>query len=168
MPGDDDATRIHRLALFLDWLADAVLLSHDGLPPGDRPEAAEELPAGLFLAPDVLVKGEGAALALRSGMLEQVAKVVERSCDDTLLPSLGAKEARHLARVLRFLVEQGWRPAETTYQTATMRLSSFWERLAECVGEPVERGRCLAAAWRFAERHDDIGRLGALLGHLGG
>jgi hypothetical protein len=45
-----------------------------------------------------------------------------------------------------------------------MRLSQFWERLAECVGDQVERGRCLALAWRFAERHDDIRRLGALIG----
>src|SRR4051812_28012046 len=29
----------------------------------------------------------------------------------------------------------------------------------------VERGRCLAAAWRFAERHADVQRLGGLLGH---
>jgi O-acetyl-ADP-ribose deacetylase (regulator of RNase III) len=164
MPGDDEATRIHRLGLFIDWLADAVLLGHGDLPPADRAGAAEDLPSGLFLAPDVPAVGEGAADNLRSGLLDQVAKVVERSCDGAFCPELGPKEARHLARVLRFLVEQGWRPAETAEQTATMRLSQFWERLAGCVDDPVERGRCLAAAWRFAERHDDVRRLGALLG----
>jgi hypothetical protein len=60
-------------------------------------------------------------------------------------------------------VEQGWRPADT----AGVRLSHFWERLAECVGDPVERDRCLALAWRFAERHEDVRRLGGLLGHAG-
>jgi O-acetyl-ADP-ribose deacetylase (regulator of RNase III) len=165
MPGEDEGTRIHRLALFLDWLADAVLLGPHDLPSADQPGAAEDLPAGLFLAPDVLVEGTGPVHALRRGLLEQVAKVVEASCDGALRPDLGAKEARHLARMLRFLVEQGWRPSERAFQTAAMRLARFWERLAECVGDPVERARCLAAAWRFAERHDDIQRLGKLLGH---
>jgi hypothetical protein len=72
-----------------------------------------------------------------------------------------------MARVLRFLIEQGWRPAETRRETARMRLARFWERLADCVGDPVERERCLAAAWRFAEPHPDVLRLGALLGHVG-
>jgi hypothetical protein len=46
-------------------------------------------------------------------------------------------------------------------------LSGLWERLADCVDDPVERPRCLAAAWRFAERHEDVRRLGALLSHPG-
>jgi hypothetical protein len=120
------------------------------------------------VAPDVPAVGGGAAHELRSGLLDQVAKVVERACDGAFCPELGPKEARHLARVLRFLVEQGWRPAETATQTATMRLSQFWERLAGCVDDAVEHGHCLAAAWRFAERHDDVRRLGALLGHVDG
>ncbi len=164
MPGDDQQTRIHQLALFLDWLADAVLLGPDDLPAGEGPGAAGDLPAGLFLAPDVRVEEDSAAADLRTALLDEVARVVERSCDQKLSPDLSANEARHLARVLRFLVEQGWRPAETSEQTATMRLSNFWERLAERVDEPVERGRCLAAAWRFAERDDDVRRLGKLLG----
>jgi hypothetical protein len=156
MPADDDATRIRQLAIFLDWLADAALLGHDALPAGERPGAAEDLPAGLFLTPDVPVEGEGAAEDLRRGLLEGVAEVVGGSCDRALSP----KEARHLARVLRFLVEQGWRPTGA-------RLPRLWERLAECVGDPVERDRCLAAAWHFTERHEDVQRLRALLGHEG-
>jgi hypothetical protein len=61
-----------------------------------------------------------------------------------------------------FLVEQGWRPgwrqAETASRTAAVRL-------AECVGDLDERDRCRAAAWRFAERYEDVQRLGGLLGH---
>lgn len=90
---------------------------------------------------------------------------MEEACDRTRQLDVGAFEARHLARVLRFLVEYGWRPDETDFETATMRLSRFWARLAECVGDPVARDRCLAAAWRFAERHADVKRLGKLLGH---
>jgi hypothetical protein len=90
---------------------------------------------------------------------------VEDACDRKRRPDLAAPEARHLARVLRSLVEQGWRPVDPDWRKAGMRLSQFWERLAECVGSPIERDRCLAAAWRFAERHEEVMRLGALLGH---
>jgi len=131
------------------------------MPAGEGPAAAEDLPAGLFLAPDVQTRDDGPARELRSILLDEVAKVVERACDRE--EPLKANEARHLARVLRFLVEQGWRPAETHDQTATMRLSRFWERLAGRVDDPVERDRCLAAAWRFAERDEDVRRLGKRL-----
>jgi O-acetyl-ADP-ribose deacetylase (regulator of RNase III) len=166
MPGADAAERIHQLALFLDWLADAVLLGHDAVP-DERLRSAEELPAGLFLTPDVRVSGDGAAQAVRRAFLDQVAAVVEAGCDDKLGGGLGPQEARHLARVLHFLVEQGWRPADAGGRTATMRLSRFWERLAEAVGDVAARERCLAAAWRFAERYEDVRRLGKLLGHAG-
>ena len=164
MPSSDEEERVHQLALFLDWLADTVLLGHGG-PPGEQPGTAAELPAGLFLAPDVHVMGNRPADALRAGLLGEVAKVMTEACDRTRHPNLSPQEARHLARVLRFLIDQGWRPPEVDRRTAGVLLSQFWERLAECVDDPVDRDRCLAKAWSFAERHEDIRRLGNLLRH---
>jgi hypothetical protein len=164
MPADDLESRVHQLALFLDWLADAVLLGQGSLSLGDRVSSAADLPAGLFLAPDAGVNGAATCDVLRGSLLDQPAVVVETACDASRCPDLGPSEAKHVARVLRFLVEQGWRPAEMSSLTAGVRLSQFWERLAECVGDSVERDRCLAQAWRFAEQHDDVRRLGALLG----
>jgi O-acetyl-ADP-ribose deacetylase (regulator of RNase III) len=166
MPAGDADERVHELARFLDWLVDAALLGPGG-PSGEAAGAAAELPAGLFLAPDARVAGEGPADALRGGLLGRVAAVVEEACDRDRRPEVGPQEARHLARVLNFLVVQGWRPADATWGAAGVRLSRFWERLADCVGDSVEQARCLAAAWRFAERHDDVRRLGARLGHSG-
>src|SRR5262249_13947105 len=57
MPGGDEALRHHQLALFLDWLADAALLGPRG--PPDAPASAADLPAGLFLSPDVTAGGGG-------------------------------------------------------------------------------------------------------------
>jgi hypothetical protein len=164
MPAGDMGGRVHELALFLDWLADAVLLGSGGAAP-DQAGTAAELPAGLFLAPDVRVSGVGASDGLRAALLDRVAAVVEEACGVGRRPALGPQEARHVARVLRFLGEQGWRPAEASGRTAGARLAQFWERLAECVGDAAERDRCRALAWRFAERQEDVRRLGALLGH---
>jgi hypothetical protein len=168
MPARGAGERVHELALFLDWLADAVLLGPGNATPGGGTDSAAHLPPGLFLAPDVRASGGGPADALRAALLGPVGGVVEEACDVTRRPELNAPEARHLSRTLRSLVEQGWRPAETNLGTAGMRLSQFWERLAGCVGDPVERDRCLAAAWRFAERHEDVRRLGKALGHAPG
>jgi hypothetical protein len=168
MPAGGPGERVHELALFLDWLADAVLLGQGNAAPGGGPASAAHLPPGLFLAPDVRATGGGPADALRAALLGPVAGVVEEACDATRRPELNAPEARHLSRTLRSLVEQGWRPGETSRGTAGMRLSQFWERLAGCVGDPVERDRCLAAAWRFAESYEDVRRLGKALGHSSG
>jgi hypothetical protein len=165
MPGDDIGSRVHQLALFLDWLADAVVLG-PGVSSAEQARNAAELPAGLFLAPDVRVDGSGTSGELRTGFLRHIARVVAEACDGGR-PDLDPREARHLARALHFLVEQGWRPAEAGRRSAGVRLARFWERLAACVDDPFERDRCLAAAWRFAERHEDIRRLGVRLRHAG-
>jgi hypothetical protein len=109
MPAGQADERVHELALFLDWLADAALLGPVGAP-AEAVGTAADLPAGLFLASDAKAVGTGPADDLRASLLGEVAAVLEEACDRDRRPDLRSQEARHLARVLRFLVEQGWRP----------------------------------------------------------
>jgi hypothetical protein len=59
MPSSNAEERVHELTLFLDWLADVVLLGEGNATPGDCPASAAHLPPRLFLAPDIRVAGEG-------------------------------------------------------------------------------------------------------------
>ena len=115
--------------LFLDWLADQIVLgAHD-----------------LFLARDV--PGTGALEALRHQLIEEVGREVEQSCKQPLVES----EADRLAEVLAFLTEHGYRPNPRS----GLSLWRMWEKLAQGVEKPTQKRRMLIRALQYTERIDD-------------
>ena len=129
MPGSQPEQRVRMSWLFLDWLADQIVLgAHD-----------------LFLARDV--PGTGALEALRHQLIEEVGREVEQSCKQPLVES----EADRLAEVLAFLTEHGYRPNPRS----GLSLWRMWEKLAQGVEEPTQKRRMLIRALQYTERIDD-------------
>ncbi len=133
MPGDRPEGRIQASVRFLDWLADQVTLNaHD-----------------LFLARDV--PGAGPLEPLRMTLIEEVGRAVVKSSKGTC----GAAEALHLAEVLSFLTDHGWRPDPR----AGLALWQIWERLADGFQDIAGKRRMLITALRYTERFDDDERI---------
>jgi hypothetical protein len=128
MPGDTAEVRVQASLRMLDWLADQVTLQgHD-----------------LFLARDV--PGDGTLEPLRQILIEEVGREVEQGC----LRPHSESEARHLAEVLAFLTEHGWRPSPNS----RLSLWELWERLADGCPDRAGRRRLLVTALRYTERID--------------
>src|SRR5262249_61934625 len=76
-------------------------------------------------------------------------------------------EMRHLAELLRFLADHGWRPPS---QSGTL-LSGIWLRLADSVADHAIRRRLLIAGLETAEGSHEVRlirrRLDALAGQSG-
>jgi hypothetical protein len=140
MPGDRSEERIRASDLFLDWLADQVTLQSQDL----------------FLARDV--PADGPLAPLRSRLIEDVGREVEKGCDNTCT----AEEAQHLAEVLGFLTDHGWRPAAR----AGLSLWQMWARLAESLADDAQKRRLLVTALRHTERADDADRIRQRLSEL--
>ncbi len=142
MPGATSAERIRASVLFLDWLADqATLQSQD-----------------LFLARDV--PADGALGALRRKLIEDVGEEVEQGCRRRL----GPEEARHLAEVLTFLTDHGWRPSPRS----GLMLWQVWEALADRFEDDAQKRRMLVTALRCTERADHNERIRQRLAELKG
>jgi hypothetical protein len=141
MPGETMAERVGASLRFLDGLADRL---------------AGEEPA-LLLARDVPMSD--ALVPLRQTLIEQVGQLVQEGCDQ---PGTEA-EARHLAEVLGFLTDHGWRPpAEMGWA-----LWQLWERLASRMTNPAGKRSLLIEALRHTERLDHTRRIREQLARLG-
>jgi hypothetical protein len=77
---------------------------------------------------------------------DQVARLV-------LSSDLSQVDSRHVAAVLEFLSQQGWRPRRH------FPLSFLWERLAANSTDVGEKRRLLVEALGYAERFDDVRRI---------
>jgi hypothetical protein len=130
MPGEQPADRVRASLRFLDWLADQVTLQTQDL----------------FLAPDV--QGKGPLEPLRQKLIEDVGREVE---EGTRGPLKG-DDARHLAEVLAFLADHGWRPQGS-------QLWKLWERLADGCSDVAGKRRMLVTALRYTERLSDDERV---------
>jgi hypothetical protein len=129
MPGDGHGDRIGASLRFLDWLADQVTLQTQDL----------------FLARDV--PGAGHLEPLRRQLIEDVGREVEQAA----CGPWGDKDAQHLAEVLAFLTDHGWRPAPGS----GLALWQLWERLADGFADAAGKRRMLITALRYTERSDD-------------
>jgi hypothetical protein len=128
MPGASAEERIRASVQFLDWLADQ----------------ATQQAQDLFLARDV--PGTGPLEPLRRKLIDDVGREVEQRCQAIS----GAEEARHLAEVLAFLTDHGWRPEPRSKRA----LWQLWESLADGFEDVAGKRRMLIAALRHAERAD--------------
>jgi len=128
--GNNKEERLFHLACLLDHIAERVAgdshlyLSH-------KPRAEKEI--------------ETSALPQK---LRELGTLLESEIDATL----NDEQARHLAIVLVFLTDQGWRPKRVS-------LSALWERLADAITNAEDRHNCLIRALAHAEQVDVITRL---------
>jgi hypothetical protein len=83
---------------------------------------------------------------LRWRLIEDLSGEVERACGGPCAP----EEAPHLAVVLSFLAEHGWRPQPGPGS----ELWRLWERLADGFPDAAGKRRMLAMALRYTERLD--------------
>jgi hypothetical protein len=127
MPGEQQEGRIRASLRFLDWLADQVTLN------------AQDL----FLAGDVPATGSLEPLRRK---LQEVGREVEQCYNGSCSPG----DAEHLAEVLAFLTDHGWRP-----QTPGLALWQLWLKLSEGFPDAAGKRRMLITALQYTERFDD-------------
>lgn len=137
VPGSEPAEQGRELLRFLDRLAERVTTRTPGL----------------FLAPDV---GVSPTLSpLRHLLAEDAGRALEEAADQELTP----EEVRHVAGVLEFLTEHGWRPAGR----GTGQLCRLWEGLARRAADAAERRRYLTQALAAAEDFNAARRVREML-----
>jgi hypothetical protein len=133
LPGTMSDEKERDLLSFLDHLADRV---------------ASRSPR-LLLARDVEVSP---LLGRIHEMMQDVGEEVMAACRG-IDPSTGDdKEVRHLAELLRFLADHGWRPPPGS---GTL-LSGIWLRLADSAADPAIRRRLLIAGLETAEGSHEV------------
>jgi O-acetyl-ADP-ribose deacetylase (regulator of RNase III) len=112
----------------------------------------------LFLADDAAAppRLEPLRALLRDGLGAEV----EEACRHELSPG----EAAHVAQVLEFLTQAGWRPRHN----ASMPLWKLWESLADQAGDAEIRRGLLITALRHTERFSAATHLRAKLDELRG
>jgi hypothetical protein len=137
MPGTDEE-RVHNALRFYDWLADRATSDS----------------SNLFLATDVEYRG--GLGPLRQVLMENVGEAIE---DLFLRAEWSGVDPLHVAAVLGFLADQGWRPK---YQA----LSICWAKLAELIDDPAIQRRLLITALRHTERADWANQIGRALDSL--
>ena len=143
LPGETPDEKERNLLSFLDHLADRV---------------ASRSPR-LFLARDVEVPP---VLGRVRELMQDVGEEVMAACRGIEQSTGDDGEVRHLAEILRFLADHGWRPPP---HSRTF-LSGLWLRLADCAADPAIRRRLLIAGLETAEGSHEVQlirrRLGAL------
>lgn len=145
MNGATPAEQQHQFLLFLDGLAERVTLRSPGL----------------LLAPDVAASPVLARL--RQLLMEDVGRELEQVCRQGLTGPAESADVRHLAEVLGFLTDHGWKPeAQRGWD-----LCRLWEQLAAHTPDPMEQQRLLIRALDFTEALADAHRVRAKLEALG-
>jgi len=139
--GKTPAEQQHQFLRFLDGLAERVTLRTPGL----------------FLAPDVAASPPLARM--RKLLVEDVGRELEQVCQRRLAgPGVGA-DVRHLAEVLSFLTDRGWKPEPRQ----GWDLCRLWEHLAVQAPDPAEQRRLLIQALGHTEALADVQRIRAKL-----
>jgi hypothetical protein len=133
LPGSTPDERERSLLSFLDELADRV---------------ASRSPR-LFLASDVEVPPR---LSRIRELMQEVGKELIATCFSTDAPSDSGRDVQHLAEVLRFLADNGWKPP---LKSRTI-LSEIWLRLADSAPDPATRRHLLIAGLESAEGFADV------------
>ncbi len=148
MEGATPEEQQHRFLQFLDGLVERVTLHAPGL----------------MLAPDVAVSP--LLTRLRELLVEDVGREMEEICRRRLPapdrkgePTADASDISHLAEVLGFLTDHGWKPRPGH----GWDLGRMWEHLAAHTGNPVEQRRLLVRALSHTEALADAHRIRAKL-----
>jgi hypothetical protein len=133
LPGATPDEKERDLLSFLDHLADRVACRSPRL----------------FLARDVEVPS---LLSRIREMMQDVGEEVMAACRGIDRSAGDDGGVRHLAELLRFLADHGWRPPS---RSGTL-LSGIWLRLADSAADPAIRRRLLIAGLETAEGSHEV------------